>query len=417
MKKDERPVKIAENIYHYRNGYRLRCWVNGKRTWRCLESAGAKAAKIEGARLALELADQAENGKAPFQAGDSPKSLYDLIDQFLVEGCPNDRLEKRLPEGQTRLRYLLQRPMEYFGKLSPENLRKPHLVSYAAWATKRMRFGKGNRTVDMEMVALSNVYRWAISIGLVENNPMLGRPRFQRQGEVRSCREVAPESGDEVHRVAAEFFGWPQSEVLAWQYLLQAFTGCRTSEILRLRMDAKTPEDPGYVDGGYLFIERSKKGVQPYVVIHAALAELIRAHHHWHAVRFPHCPWWLPGRTGENHLDPGSLSHGLMRACRELELPHRSPHGLRSYYVTARRGEIGADGQGIPDWQIAAEIGDRSVDLIHKTYGDRPANFRGGNRHTWLPSNGEPAWARWAPENNGVIPLPSRAKSSECQVG
>jgi hypothetical protein len=58
---------------------------------------------------------------------------------------------------------------------------------------------------------------------------------------------------------------------------------------------------------------------------------------------------------------------------------------------------------GIADNQIAAEIGDRTVELIHRTYGDLPPTWSGMAKLSWRPSSGEPAWARWLTKPTAVI--------------
>jgi integrase len=179
-------------------------------------------------------------------------------------------------------------------------------------------------------------------------------------------------------------------EVLAWQYLILAMTGCRTSEILQLRMDA-TAHQAGHIENDWLWVKRAKGGCNPYVVIHPALRQCIEAHHRWHAARYPDAPFWFPtakrsSKTGV--VDPTSLIHAIARVAGALGLAPRTGHGLRAYYVTMRRNA------GISDGQIAAEIGDRSVALIATTYGAIPPGWRGGPDLTWLPTDGTPpAWA------------------------
>jgi len=73
-------------------------------------------------------------------------------------------------------------------------------------------------------------------------------------------------------------------------------------------------------------------------------------------------------------------------------------HGLRSFYVTARRS------QSIGDAQIAAEIGDRTGPaIISRTYGDIPPNWQaGGAAIQWVPDGASPAWHRFAPRQREV---------------
>jgi len=82
-----------------------------------------------------------------------------------------------------------------------------------------------------------------------------------------------------------------------------------------------------------------------------------------------------------------------------LVLPHVTAHGLRSFYVTKRRSD------GIADAQIAAEIGDNNVEMISQTYGDRPPNWTGGQKLSFLPSEGLPAWRRWAPAQDKIVAI------------
>jgi integrase len=402
-------VAIGDQVYcENKERFLLRLVIDGKSTWRRLKSIAAREAKKEAAHLLREQSRaQAGLGADPFAETDT---IRRLIRGYLAAGCPNARLEPQAKEFQERQIYLLKRPEEFFGAVAADKLRMPLVLEYAKWARKRMRYGTGNRTIDMELVALSSVYRWAVSMGHANANPLLGcRPRFHSESETRHCRDVAPESADELHRLARTFFEDPRSETLGWQLLIEALTGCRTSEILRLRMDARRIREPGFIDEKYLFIQRSKRGLDPHVHIHDDLRELIRAHHHWHSLRYPKNGWWLPGRHREldQPINPSALCHGLARICPELGLPHRTSHGFRSYYVTTRRS------QGIPDWEIAAEIGDRTADLIPKTYGGRPANYRGGNRHGWRPLDGPPAWAAMLPENTGIVTMSTLHESEQ----
>jgi integrase len=230
------------------------------------------------------------------------------------------------------------------------------------------------RSADLELYTLNNVLTFAVRSSLLESNPIAhDRPKFHRSVDVKHCREFAPASGDELHRLATKLLAKPQTEPLAWQLLLEAFTGCRTSEILDLRMDAKDRTEPGYIEGDWLWLRRRKNGTNPFALIHPALREAIDAHHKWHAARFPKHPFWIPHRY--NRAKPANttgLTQALHRICPELGLPKRTSHGLRAFYVTVRRS------QGASDAQIAAEIGDATgATLIASTYGAVPPNWTG----------------------------------------
>jgi hypothetical protein len=121
----------------------------------------------------------------------------------------------------------------------------------------------GERTVGMDLNSRSNFLTYAVTIGEFDvNNVRIGRPKFRTSGMVRDCRETAPASGDVMHQIADHLFESPSSEVFGWQTLFGALSGCRTSELLRLGLDAKSPSEPGFADAQYLFLgRRSKSGV------------------------------------------------------------------------------------------------------------------------------------------------------------
>jgi hypothetical protein len=72
-----------------------------------------------------------------------------------------------------------------------------------------------------------------------------------------------------------------------------------------------------------------------------------------------------------------------------LGVHHVTPHGLRAFYVTKRRSD------GVPDAQIAAEIGDSNPEMISQSYGGLPANWSGGEKVDFIPSKGQLAWSEW----------------------
>ncbi|MDB6020030.1 MAG: hypothetical protein JWR19_4519, partial [Pedosphaera sp.] len=118
--------------------------------------------------------------------------------------------------------------------------------------------------------------------------------------------------------------------------------------------------------------------------------------------------FFFPGRLKDSGVSvfKSALGQGLRRACKSLDIkPDRTPHGLRSYYVTKRRSD------GATDREVAAEIGDKTVSLIQDTYGDIPENWRGGKKLSWLPKEGLPAWRRWDPPENKIIDIKSGLKS------
>lgn len=382
---------IAPGLYFAPNGtYWVRLYTRSggrvHRSWKKLRSIGKRAAIDEARQL------KAEPDKGP--------NFEHLARLYLQAHCPNRRLEGR-PAGfcageKLRLANLLP----YFAQMPAMAIRLKDCPEYAAWRAKRVKRGTGERAIDLELVTLSNVLNYAVSVGMLDINYVRhGRPRFRQAKAIFHCREFAPANGDEIHRIAEILFEHPRSEVMGWLYLFGCLTGCRKGELLRLRMDSAGPEQPGLVSGNYLFIRRSKGGVHPYVLLTPELSDMLNCFRYWHGCRFPSSPCYFPSPVSPRQpIDISAIGHALQRVSRSLGVK-RTMHGARSYYVTLRRS------LGISDAQIASEIGDSTVELIHQTYGDRPPNWTGGAVLSWLPGQGLPAWAQWRPECEKVVEL------------
>lgn len=392
---------IGQGVYADDDGaFWIRPTINGGRTWRKLAAIKRREAMAEGAAM---LSDQKRAAfglaKDPFRAT-TGETVDALISDYLAARAPNRKLEPRSPAFVAAEAGRLKWIREWAGRMPPADLRVSHCHEYRQWRLRRITKGTGDRTVEMELVSLSNVLSYGVARGFLDVNLLKhGRPRYRTQDTIRHCRDVAVASGDELHVLADALFADPRSEVLGWQLLFEAMTGCRTVEILRLRMDATTRDVPGFVDGNYLFLARAKRGVHPWALIHRDLQEVLDCHRAWHRERFPDCPWYFPGKSGIACVTKNALTQRLRHLCIEVGLPHRTSHGLRSFYVTARRS------MGVSDTQIAAEIGDKTVDLIATTYGDLPPNWSGGTVMSWRPTGKPPSWQRWADPENKVIPF------------
>lgn len=244
------------------------------------------------------------------------------------------------------------------------------------------------RAVDMELNTLKNVFKFAVRSGWLKHNPLdFRRTAYCLSGDVRHCRDCAPKDANELHSHAIYFFEDPQSEVYGWQLLFEALTGCRTSEALALRMDAKNESEPGFIANGVLWLARAKGGSNNFFSVHEALSAWLCAFHRWHQARFPASPWWFPGSGGQK-LDTGRLSKALRRSAKMICAgAPRTSHGLRSYYVTVRRS------QGASDGQITIELGQRTgPSIINRVYGEATPR-----KLAWLPEAPmRPAWEMWA---------------------
>lgn len=373
-------TRIAPRTYVDESGrYWARFPVHGRYTWRLLRDVATK-------RKAIAAAQSCTSARA-----DDFTALADL---YLAAGCPNRRHEARTPQFLSAEQQRLSTLVLWFGHFLPDAIRLPLLPQYAAWRMKRCRVRSGcARAVDKDLNTLSNVIQYGISLGLLDMNYVRSnRPRFRKAADVNRSRERMPANAMVIHRLCDYFLDGIRSEVFAWQTLFQMFTGCRSSELLRLRLDA-APNQAGHIANGYLHLgRRSKSGVNPYVAIGPEFQTMLDCFQRWHAARFPRSKVYFPGPFG-TVVNAGSHGHALARACAALDLAKVTPHGFRAYYVTKRRRD------GAMDSQVAAEIGDKTVALISQTYGDAP----GGEPLTWTPAEGLPSWLRWQPTAAKVV--------------
>lgn len=381
--------------------------INGNRTWRVLSACSPRLAQRE---LEKKRSDHAlsRNGLAtdPY-VRKVARSVVEIIEGYRKAGCPKrdgrERVGQSLKEDERHLDALAL----WWGRKQIESVTLEDCAAYQRWRTPRMtRSTPGNRQVDKELVTLSNVFRWAKRNAKktgVKYNPIgEDRQRFHHEDKVVHCRDRQPESGDELHAMASELFKARPSEVLGWQLLFEAMVGHRSHEIVRLRMDANEPYQPGYIQNEtkptpalprqsqigdapilFLFDSESHKGTFPYIPIHAALKETLIAFQKWHRWRWPGSPWFFPSPVmkGE-HVGPRALTDALRRVTRSLKLPKRTSHGARSYFVNVLRSH------GVPDAEIALMIGQTTGGkLIPDVYGKIPTE-----KLKWMPSKGKPAW-------------------------
>lgn len=392
---------IGDNVYRRKTTGRLygRFWINGKRVRRKLDSLTVKAAREE---IALK---QSEHNRAKIGLASDPfankLTIATLAEKWAAAGYPGRRRDAKINKDTTA--YQVGHLVECLGHLEATAITPKVRNQYHAWRVERVTRGKGDRTVEIELGVLSNMLWWAAEHldGFTLNPVALTRRTYR--GVVAHCTERMPRGDDEVHQLANFLMGDPDSESAAWQLLFEALTGCRTSEILDLRMDA-APEAPGYVNDKYLCVHRAKHGCYPWILLDAVpgfspLRELIDAHREWHRERWPASPWYFPGRFG-NRSDPGRLTHAMTKACKALGMEHRSSHGLRAYHVATLRA------LGVDDSEIARRLGHRSgVHLVEVVYGEIKPGWAGSMAQDFLPTPGdenhpepEPcAWAPWIP--------------------
>jgi hypothetical protein len=266
------------------------------------------------------------------------------------------------------------------------NIRCPDICEatfrkYFRWRTKpeNLTYGEGRRITDRELNTLNNAFKHSKSEGMIRDNPVADRPKFQKQSSVKHCREFMPQSTDELHDSAAVFFQHPNSVVLGFQMLYEANTGLRTVEILHLGEEyfGQLTDDQKYLK---VWRCKGQHSVNPYVLAHDGLRAVYEAHQAWKAACYPDAKEFFPSHCGGT-VEKRALAHALRNKAPRFARKLRS-HGMRAFYVLVRRS------QGASDAQIAHEMGHTSGGAcIASTYGGVPDEWRRGEgpHMSWIP--------------------------------
>lgn len=393
MKRIRRHLYKRGSIYYYLQR------VNGKQRWISLKTSDSKQAR----KLADEL--NARFVLAGAGLGRQPKlnvkmqSIKAVLDFYAESGCPKTNGVKRDGRQLVMEKGWTANLSRHLGHFRPDSLDPSDWQTYTQRRKEELK-GKGDRTIDVEYRVLVSAYRWA------RRNPrrtgVTGPPlpeapaKLNRPETVAHCRDFQPANADELHKIAAHLLAIPgdgklTSTVNGWLLLIASMIGQRLSEVLRLRHDATTSSEPGFDDGKHLWLYRSKthKGTAPFIEIGPELRECLDAHREWKEAMHPLNPWFFPSPVKAGApINSTSFQHALAKATKDLGLPKRTAHGLRSYYVNVLRSE------GLPDHEIALRIGQKSGGkLIVDVYGERLPIKLG-----WKPS-GKVAWERWKPNN------------------
>lgn len=362
--------------------------VRGRRTWRRLDGHSLKLAKESFAQRRADTT-RAKLGLVRDPYRPKAGSVGDIIESYKAAGCPGRDGAPRTGKQLDHEHYRIAKLLPFWRSHDPEQVSaEPDCRAYfaARQRTKVRVNAHCGRAVDMELQTLASALAHAVRAGRLHANPLAVRPHF-RAKTIKHCRDTMPANAEELHALAVYLFEKSHRVPLGWQLLLEAFTGCRTSEVLALRWDA-APRQPGYIDGDYLWLSRAKGGTNPFALIHPALRTCLDELKAWHATKPNAGPWFVPSaRRPGAPVETTSLTHRLAKVGPIICQRHITSHGLRAYYVTVRRS------QGISDGQIAAEIGDASgAAIIASTYGAIPPNWRGGEGIGWLPVKNPPAW-------------------------
>lgn len=293
-----------------------------------------------------------------------------LADLYEQAGRPIVRKRALRPKSPRSIRnetYYIRPLREYFGDRLAADVTLADCDLYHAWRISgsyvstflvrgrqvQKRNRGGSRLVDLELGLVSNIFAYAVRRGLLKSNPIAGRGRFGDPSLVRHCRDVSttPSGLERITQWLAQ--NGLQQDADITHFL--AYSGLRVSEALALRWSQVDWEQQ------LIHVKRGKKGVFPFVVILPEMAGLLNA-------MKPRAAGDLifPGPfTQTKARDYSSYRRRLEIAARKCGLPHVTPHGLRSYFVTQARQS------GLTDAEIAQLIGDKTgPTLIAQVYGD-----------------------------------------------
>ena len=349
-------------------------------------------------------------------------TVGEVIQRYQKDGYPDKMMAKR-PKATEKIETTnCSTLLKFWDRVLLKDVKPSMFDTYFRWRSNRVKTGAtGRRSTDQELSTLANAMAWAHRCEVIRYNPMpVNRQCYNGEQFVKHCRIYAAPDADFLHSVAKRLMQWPgsKSEVLGFQMLVEALTGLRTQETLKLRADAKHGQ-PGFIteDWKYLHVARDKGqvNVNPFVVLHPALKDLIQALFAWKNRWYPENPYWFPSIHG-GVVNNCSLGRRLAELGKVME--HKlTSHGMRAFYVKIRRSH------GLADNQIAAEIGHESGGkTLVQVYGSVPLDWitGGGPKMSWLPDGDKPAWEYTGtapPSNTGKKPTgwkPTPLPSARC---
>lgn len=424
-------VRVADGIWRKTKARRPwlyeRPTIRGRSTYKALATTSVKLAREELARrraLRQTGAEPTDKRREEAAKDEQLQTAGDVIRFYLAAGCPDRKAKQRQRQlGKDAEVAACDMLLGFWDDVPIESITLATCDDYRDWRVKKINPARkvdGMRTVDLDLTTLSNAFRFGVRKAKVKYNPVAERDRYRDSNQVKHCREFMPKDADELHEVAGKLFRNPSTVVLGFQFLAEAYTGLRTSEILKWGSGDFGKATP---KGDYLNVWRCKGQhlTNPYTHVHEGLQALLAAHAKWKREKYgdQQPEWFFPGRSPERGGRPvkpvcvDALSHALKRlADREeteaiklaaaakkggrltekertaVRFRKYTSHGARAFYVTVRRSH------GVVDAQIADEIGHTTPgSTLEKVYGGIPPNWRtDGPKLSWLPIKVRPAW-------------------------
>lgn len=399
--------------------------ITGVDNWFTLDARTDKAAEeeirakfIDHKRAKLKI----DNTVDPF-ARNQNLPFRNIVAMFIAAGCPTRKHLPRVGKSLEEYKSYLTLLTKAFGSKPWDHIDNDGLRAFHAQITAEIQSKykvdadsaglrrSGDRTVELAFDALTSLYKWGRQFPSrtgITHIPF-DRIRYRVGAKIRHSRECQPRDGDEVDEYCAALDADSHSEVLAWQMQFQWFTGQRTHELLRLRVDGSNSDTPGFIDlkKNRLWFYRSPthKGTDLFWKLTPTFRSFLEAHRLWHQRRYPNSPLMFPNlRDPSRAADKNALTKALARECeirdrRDQNGKRRNitAHGIRSGHASYLWNEVTAD--GTPKYEsayVAARLGQKSDRNLVECYGERgdPISLHPTVRpwwHRWLP-HGEHHW-------------------------
>jgi hypothetical protein len=218
-------LHVPSGFFYWRPGGRKH------RTWENLLTTALAIAKERYAKLRYP-------AEKPVAEPKPDVTMGQVIRKYIQDSYPDKHKAKRTGQTLADEEHHCETLLKFWDHLTVDSCGPAACDRYHTWRNERgFQHGTGERQLDRELNTLNNACRWAVRSELIKFNPVAERPRYQAHSSVHHCREFMPENADELHTLAAKLFKHPNSVVLGFQLLFEAYTGLRTQEILMWGQD------------------------------------------------------------------------------------------------------------------------------------------------------------------------------------
>jgi len=236
--------KTANGVYYERP------FIDGKRTWRSLQTSNLKHAR-----------EELHKRRAGVSGNQKPESVVELrtVGEIIRRNQKDGYLDKHLQLRTGRTLEEEERTcknlLEFWNSIQVPNFSDALCDKYSDWRKRRIQQGTGERAVDRDLNSLNNAFRYAKRRGLVRYNPLVDRPNYQSAKMVKHCRDFMPggaagRSG-RMSRNAKSF--WKRcrrwSMIRKWSYGLATNAGSRAIRDRAAAGSSRASAAPGPIWG------------------------------------------------------------------------------------------------------------------------------------------------------------------------